>query len=163
MLALDGIRMMRVPFRSSASSLLVAPGAFAQNWGRIEGRVTQQTGGSPIPGATVVVAGTSFGTAAENDGAYTLRLPTGRYALRITAIGFQARTDSVTVLKDRTTRLDIALAETDIELGGVEVEGSAVAEDAGVFTIDPRTAQNIPAPAQRRAPRDQSPAGRDEQ
>ncbi len=126
--------------------LLVAPGAFAQNWGRIEGRVTQKTGGSPIPGATVLVAGTEFGTAAETNGDFALRLPTGRYALRITAIGFQARTDSVTVRKDQTTRLDVALAETDIELGGVEVEGSAVAGDAGVYTIDPRTAQNIPSP-----------------
>lgn len=125
---------------------LLAPGALAQNWGRIEGRVTQRAGGAPIPGATVVVAGTSFGTAAENDGSFALRIPTGRYALRVSAIGFAARTDSVTVRKDETTRFDVALAETDIELGGVEVEEEAVAEDAGVYTIDPRTAENIPSP-----------------
>ena len=143
--ALDGTRALRL-LSALSLVLLLAPGAFAQNWGRIEGRVTQRAGGTPVPGATVVVDGTSFGTAAETDGSYGLRLPTGRYALRVTAIGFQARTDSVTVLKDRTTTLNFALAETDIELGGVEVEGSAVAEDAGVYTLDPRTAQEIPSP-----------------
>ncbi len=150
MSAPDGIRTPRL-FAAAcgvvfAFAALVAPAALGQNWGQIEGRVTQQVGGAPIPGATVLVAGTSFGTAAETDGTFRLRLPTGRYALRVSSVGFAARTDSVTVRKDETTRFDVALAEADIELEGVEVTDDSAPENAGVFSIDPRTAQNIPSP-----------------
>lgn len=127
-------------------ALLVAPAALAQNWGQVEGRVTQRGAGAPIPGANVVVAGTDFGTATLEDGTYRLRLPTGRYALRVTAVGFEPITDTVTVRKDATTRLNVALAEADVELGGVEVEAQAVSPDAGVYTLDPKTAQRIPSP-----------------
>jgi hypothetical protein len=144
-LAPDGIRLTRLLLALGVLSLL-APTALAQNWGQIEGRVTQRAGGAPIPGATVVVAGTSFGTAAENDGAFSLRIPTGRYALRVSAIGFEAVMDSVTVQKNVATRFDVALREAEFELEGVEIEEEAVAEDAGVFSIDPRTAQEIPSP-----------------
>jgi hypothetical protein len=141
----DGIRTLRFLVVLGLAALLT-PAALAQNWGQIEGRVTQQIGSTPIPGATVVVAGTSFGTAAETDGSFSLRLPTGVYALRVSAVGFEARTDSVAVRKNETTRFDIALAETDIELEGVEVTDEAAPQDAGVFSIDPRTAENIPSP-----------------
>jgi hypothetical protein len=52
----------------------------------------------------------------------------------------------VTVLRGETTRLAVALASVDVELGGVEVQAEAGAQDAGVQTLDPRTAQNIPTP-----------------
>jgi hypothetical protein len=144
-LALDGIRMTRF-LLALGVLLLLAPPALAQNWGRVEGRITQRAGGAPLPGANVVVEGTGYGTATEADGSYLLRIPTGRYVLRVSAVGFEAVTDSVTVRKDATTRFDVALAEADIELEGVEVEEEAVAEDAGVFTLDPRTAEEIPSP-----------------
>lgn len=125
---------------------LLAPAALAQNWGQVEGRITQRGPGAPIPGANVVVAGTDFGTATLEDGSYRLRLPTGRYALRVSAVGFEAVTDSVTVRKDATTHFDAALAEADVELGGVEVEAEAAPAEAGVYALDPKTAQRIPSP-----------------
>ncbi|MEM1041663.1 MAG: TonB-dependent receptor [Bacteroidota bacterium] len=128
-----------------ALSFAAAP-ALAQNLGQIEGRVTQQSNGSPVPGANVVVDGTSFGTATEPDGTFALRLPTGTYVFRVSAVGFQARTDSVTIRKNETARLDVALEETDIEMEGVEVEAEEIPQDAGVYTLDPRTAEEIPSP-----------------
>ncbi len=139
-------RLLRAFALLGFALFLIAPAALAQNSGQIEGRVTQRSNGSPIPGANVVVDGTSFGTATEADGTFALRLPTGNYVFRVSAVGFQARTDSVTIRKNETTRLDVALEETDIELGDVEVVEEAVAEDAGVYTLDPKTAQEIPSP-----------------
>ncbi len=125
---------------------LLAPGALAQNWGEVEGRVTQRGVGGAIPGANVVVDGTGFGTATDADGAYSIRIPTGTYVLRFSAVGFQARTKEVTVRKNETARLDLALEETDIEMEGVEVEAEEIAPDAGVYTLDPKDAENIPSP-----------------
>ncbi len=126
-------------------SLLLAPAALAQNWGEIEGTVTE-AGGGAIPGANVLIDGTNFGTAANADGEFGIRLPTGRYLLRVTAVGFETREDSVVVRKDETTRYDVALAPVDVQMDEVLVEGDQTATEVGVSTLDPRTAQDIPTP-----------------
>lgn len=126
---------------------LAAPAALAQAWGTVEGRVTERGTGTPIPGASVVVDGTGFGTAAGEDGRFRLRLPEGRYALRVSAVGYTARTDSVAVRRETTTRLDVALEPAVGALDEVRVEArAAAAPEAGVSTLDPRTAQRIPTP-----------------
>ncbi len=140
-------RLLRALALLGVAPLLISPAALAQNnLGQIEGRVTQRGVGGPIPGASVVVDGTGFGTAAEADGTFSLRLPVGVYAIRVSAVGFQAQTDSVSVRKNETARLDVALDETDIEMEGVEVQGEEITSDAGVYTLDPKDAQNIPSP-----------------
>ncbi len=122
-------------------------GAWAQGWGTVEGRVTQAATEAPLPGATVLVAGTNYGTAADGEGRYALRVPEGRYALRVSAVGFAARTDSITVRRDRSVRWDVALEETTLALEGVTVrERAAPPVEAGVYTLDPEHVQNIPAP-----------------
>jgi hypothetical protein len=128
------------------AAAIVAPDALAQSWGDIEGRITEQGTRLPIPGATVLISGTGFGTAADSDGRFRLRAPAGRYLLRVSSIGFETRTDSVQVIRDRVTRINIALAEAEFELEGVDVEADAIIQDAGVQRLDPRTAQNIPTP-----------------
>ena len=128
-------------------ALLVPCCAQAQGWGFVEGRVTQAASGEALPGATVLVAGTNFGTAADVDGRYELRIPAGRYALRFSAVGFAARFDSVTVRRGETTRLDAALRETVTEMDAVTVEENAARPvEAGVFELDPAAARKMPTP-----------------
>ena len=124
--------------------LLLAPAAFAQNWGQVEGRITQR-GGAALPGANVVVTGTSFGTATEEDGSFAIRIPVGRYALTVSAVGFQSVTDSVTVRKNATARFDVVLDETDIELGDIEVQAEGGYNEAGVSELSGKQAQDIPS------------------
>ncbi|GIV59600.1 MAG: TonB-dependent receptor [Rhodothermaceae bacterium] len=124
----------------------LAQGALAQNWGEVAGRVTEKDSGAPLPGVTVLVNGTNFGTASDEQGRYSLRLPEGRYLLRFSAVGFAARLDSAHVRRDRTFFLDVVLTPETIELEGVTVEGRAVQEEAGVYEVDPRTVQDIPMP-----------------
>jgi hypothetical protein len=126
--------------------LLVLP-AKAQEWGAVSGRVTAEDSGFPIPGATVIVAGTNFGTAADPDGEYTLRLPLGRYLLRWSSVGFEARLDSVVVLSGRTTYRDMVLPPSTYELEGVTVQAERTVE-AGVFSMDPEAVRNMPTPLQ---------------
>lgn len=120
--------------------------AAAQNWGRIEGRLTEAPTDDPLPGVTIVVAGTDFGTASGEDGRYVLRLPEGRYVLRFSAVGYAPRLDTVLVHRDEAVRLDVQLRPSLIELEGVTVEDTGTAPEAGVYDLAPEHVQNIPSP-----------------
>ncbi len=140
------MRLLLLTMTAFVLVALLPAGAQAQGWGTVAGRITQAATDEPLPGATVLVAGTNYGTAAAADGSYTLRVPAGRYVLRVSSIGFATRTDSITVRRDRATQWDVALEETTLEMEGVTVKERAVPVEAGVYTIDPEDVQNIPAP-----------------
>lgn len=126
--------------------ITVLPGvSVAQEWGAVSGRVTATDSSFPIPGATVLVAGTNFGTATDTDGAYTLRLPIGRYVLRFSSVGFEMRYDSVTVRSGRTIYLDRGLRPSTTELDAITVESEREV-GAGIFGISPDEARNMPTP-----------------
>ncbi len=141
---------MRIRITSIAVSvvffLLSAPrSTHAQNWGSASGRITEAQSSIPIPGVSVTVDGTNFGTASRDDGRYTLRLPVGRYLLKFSAIGYESRRDSVHIRSDESLTLNIALAEATLPLDEVTVE-EARSIQAGLYTLDPETIQNIPMP-----------------
>lgn len=128
-------------------AFLAGPEALAQsNWGDVTGRVTSVETGESIPGATILVDGTNYGTAANTDGLFRFRIPAGRYALLVRAVGFVSVVDSVRVLPQEITMLNVALPESTTELPEAVVEGSAVSEGAGVFVLDPEDVRNMPTP-----------------
>lgn len=55
---------------------------------QVRGRVTDQTDGSAIPGANVLVQGTTVGTVANLDGQYQLALPQNAQALVFSSVGY---------------------------------------------------------------------------
>ena len=97
------------------AGLWLAPSASAQGWGRVEGTVEERGSGLPLPGVTILVDGTDFGTASDEAGRYVLRLPRGRHALRFSAVGFTARVDSVTIRPDDFNELsdDLRIRDDD--------------------------------------------------
>lgn len=123
----------------------LVPAVHAQNWGRVEGTITEAPNDGPLPGVTVLVQGTDYGTAADEAGHYALRLPAGRYALRFSAVGYEPRIDSVVVQSNATTRLDVELTRSVLEMEGVTVE-DARSREAGVYEVDPEDVQNMPTP-----------------
>nr|WP_279310278.1 TonB-dependent receptor [Salinibacter ruber] len=126
--------------------LLGAGPAGAQTWGRVAGTVTDSTEEAPLPGVTVLVEGTDFGTATGPDGSYRLELPTGRYTLRFSAVGFSSEVDSVVVTKDSETRLDVTLASSVLEMEELMVAGGPAPDRPGVYKVDPADVQNMPTP-----------------
>ncbi|MFK7846441.1 MAG: TonB-dependent receptor, partial [Rhodothermales bacterium] len=139
--------MLRASFLIFCISLFFPSGSlFAQNWGTLEGRIVQAANNQPIPGATVVVNGTNFGTAADAAGNYSMRLPANTYQLVVRALGFTTFIDSVRVVRDISNTFDVELQEDTIEMEGVTVEDEAGFNDAGVYKLDPETIQKIPAP-----------------
>ncbi|KAA3658705.1 MAG: hypothetical protein DWQ10_10620, partial [Calditrichaeota bacterium] len=85
--------------------------------GKIRGVVKDATTGEPLPGANVVVVGTSFGAAAAEDGKFIiLYLPPGTYELRTSMIGYRtAISQNVKVEADRSTHIDFIMEEAVLE------------------------------------------------
>ncbi|MEX2567511.1 MAG: TonB-dependent receptor, partial [Cyclobacteriaceae bacterium] len=95
-----------------------------QNSVRIEitGTVTDENG-APIPGATVLIEGTTTGTATDIDGQFTIDAPEGAVLL-ISFIGYQSQ--RITVANQTT--LNITLMESQSSLNEVVVVGYGVQE-----------------------------------
>ena len=125
--------------------LFLPSSALAQTWGTVTGTVTEDGNDTTIPGVTVLVAGTNFGTATNADGRYSLRVPAGRYALRFSAVGYTTRRDSVVIRDDATTELNVTLTRSVTEMDEVTVEGER-SREAGVYRVDPQDVQNMPTP-----------------
>lgn len=87
--------------------------------GKIAGKVVDQRTGESIPGVNIVLVGTTYGAATNIDGEYTiLNVPPGTYELKASAIGYTSVTiRNVKVNLDLTTRINVSLSETVLELG----------------------------------------------
>ncbi len=97
--------------------------AFAQSTGKLSGRVLDSETGEGLPGATVLIVGTQFGTAADFDGNYTiLGLPVGNYDVQVSFVGYQSSTvTDVEINSGYTRELNFTLSPGEL-LEGVVVE-----------------------------------------
>ncbi|UCH63944.1 MAG: TonB-dependent receptor [Fidelibacterota bacterium] len=96
--------------------LLGLSGTLAAATGGISGTVRDTDTGKPLPGANVVLEGTAFGAAANQDGVYFLsRIPAGDYTLIVSYIGYRRITIPVMVEAGRTTQQDVALVFEVVE------------------------------------------------
>lgn len=85
----------------------------------ITGRITDEAG-SPLPGVTVVLKGTSIGTTTSPDGTYSLSLPATEGVLVFSFIGF---VNKEIALKSGQTTVNVALTEDAKALEEVVVVG----------------------------------------
>ena len=98
--------------------LLLGQTVWGGTAGKIAGVIRDTESGIPLPGASVMIKGTSIGTSTDEDGEYFfLNVPVGTYTVEASLIGYQTVIQTqVTVLLDLTTPLDFALKSTPIEL-----------------------------------------------
>ncbi len=84
--------------------------AYAQTSGKIMGTVTDEDG-NPLPGANVIVEGTAYGAAANEEGYYViLNVPPGIYSVSASYVGFAKLTQSgIQVEIDLTTEVNFSL------------------------------------------------------
>jgi outer membrane receptor protein involved in Fe transport len=107
-----------------AASLLILPAVlFAGTTGKIRGRVADRETKEVLPGANVVIEGTTLGGASDLNGEFViLNVPVGSYSLRCSFIGYETVTISnVRVNVDLTTEVDFAMPSQALAVGNVEI------------------------------------------
>lgn len=97
--------------------LLTAAGLRAQQ-ATISGRVLDEQGAA-VPGAAVLVQGTSGGTLAAADGTYALPVAPGTHEIEARALGYRSVVQTVTVAAGATETLDFTLEVSAIQLAEV--------------------------------------------
>ena len=96
----------------------------------ITGTVTDETG-EPIPGASVIVKGTSTGTATGMDGKYSINVPGRDAVLQFSFLGYLTAEQPV---GDRR-QINVTLKEKDVMIGEVVVTGVAAGTPKSKLTF----------------------------
>lgn len=119
----------------------------------ITGRVIDEDK-DPIPGASVVIVGTTTGTVTDNEGRFRLtQISSGKHTLEISSVGFQALRKSVTVRQGQNVDLSLSLEEEVAELESVlitaKTESRLISENPiQTVSLDARAVRVTPVDAQ---------------
>ena len=129
--------------------VLAAPAAeaAAQQAGTISGTVTDAATGEPVMGAQVSVVGTQRGSVTARDGTYSIRsIPVGEREVRISFLGFQTVTQTVSVGAGETVTVDATLTRAVLDMGEIVVTGVVGEMRRGKlpFTVDRLSEANLP-------------------
>ncbi len=100
---------------------------FGGTTGKLAGFVKDKKTGEPLPGVNIILKGTTMGAATDADGQYfIINIPVGTYTVEISMIGYQKMViNNVVISADITTKLDIQLGETSLELENIEITAKA--------------------------------------
>jgi TonB-linked SusC/RagA family outer membrane protein len=115
--------------------ILMITNVFSQK--RITGKVTDESTGSPLIGATVLNVGTTKGTTTDFDGLYTIDASDGA-RLVFSYIGYK----SVEIVLNNQNTLDVALAEDDEQLSEVVVTALGMKKEKKALTYAVQTLQS---------------------
>lgn len=92
--------------------------------GAIEGTVTNESNGNPLPGVNVVVQETNQGAATDPNGQYRIDgVDPGTYTLQASFVGFATASQEVEVTAGETVTVDFALSEQATRLDEVVAVG----------------------------------------
>ncbi len=87
----------------------------------LSGRITSETSGEPVPGATVVVEGTNEGVISDGDGFYAIQLQGGRtYNITVSCMGMEK--ESYILELNSTGTMNIEMQEKLIDIREVIVK-----------------------------------------
>ncbi len=126
-------------------AVLFSSSALAQY--TVEGTVTDQNTGATLPGATVILVGTDYGTATNADGQFEFtNVPEGTYTLRISFVGYVQLNRNINV--NQNLNLDLALTTDQQYLQEVVVTGygSIVREQmtGNITSVSARQIEEMP-------------------
>lgn len=83
--------------------------------GTLAGSVQDALSGESLPGATIIIEGTSLGTTTDLDGRYVLRrIPVGEHVFVIRYMGYETHRVSATISENERIILDVKLEEMAI-------------------------------------------------
>jgi len=110
----------------------------------IRGTVTDAADGLPLPAVSVIVRGTTIGTATLADGSFSLSVPEGSNQLEISMVGYVSQTVAI----GNQDVIDIVLAQETTILDEIVVTGYSTQSRAEMTTsiskLDTRVLENAP-------------------
>lgn len=85
--------------------------------GKIAGVIKDKSTGEPLPGASVIIEGTTMGAAADGNGYFfIINIPPGKFRVKAMMMGYKSTvTTDVQVVIDLTTKVDFQLEQTVLE------------------------------------------------
>jgi len=114
----------------------------------ITGKVTDKNDGESLVGATVFVSELKAGTMTDQYGRFSITLPEGKYTLGITFIGYTPVRIEIVLDKDISLKMELATEQKElheVEVRSEKNDQNVVKPEMGVFKMDIRTIQKIPA------------------
>ena len=132
--------------------ILSASPIYAQDVGRLVGTVTDDDSGESLPGVSVLLEETGWGTSSDLEGQFVIQaIEPGTYALQASIIGYKSYKGTVEIRAGQDTRIDFHLHPSPIHLGEVLVQSEraySAASSRSVRTFDleirpSRTAQHM--------------------
>ncbi|MFK7844351.1 MAG: carboxypeptidase regulatory-like domain-containing protein [Rhodothermales bacterium] len=134
--------------------LLLTPMIVQAQQATLRGFVAAESDGQQLQGVNVTltsVQGALTGVVTNGDGLYVIsRIPPGRYALRVSFIGFSTVRDTLDLSAGEVLVLNFALEEGSEALGEVlveaELDNGAANVVAGLQSINAKDLELIPAP-----------------
>jgi len=104
-------------FVPSSTTFVPFQNPFLQEQSRITGRVVDARTSLALPGANILIVGTTMGTASDGQGFYTLRrIETGTYTVRAQYMGYKSDEQTVTVRPGEIVTLNFSMESQIIEL-----------------------------------------------
>lgn len=138
-------KMSAISFVFIALLLLSGPNTIlkAQKNGDVAGRITDVDTKSYLPGANVMLEGTTFGAASDRSGIYRIsNIPPGTYTLVVSYIGFQEQSVEITIGdQGYTLNQDVAIKASEVKMQEVRVVGLAQGQSKALS--EQRSADNI--------------------
>lgn len=136
---------MKALLKTSAMTVLLLLCAtiygYSQGRGIIAGKVTDENN-ETLPGASIVLKGTTLGTATDLNGYYNLRgIGAGEYQVEIHYLGYVPVTKTVTIVADKTAVVDFKMNQSSTSL--TEVVVSAVVDGQQRALNQQRAADNV--------------------
>ncbi|MBG8555853.1 TonB-dependent receptor [Hymenobacter guriensis] len=106
--------------------LLISFNGLGQSTGILTGVVRDRKTQETIPGATIVLEGTSLGVSSDAEGRYRLsEIPTGSYNVRATLVGYEPLLRAnVVITSGNAAIINLELSGSSQQLGEVQVVGS---------------------------------------
>lgn len=118
---------------------------FRSKEGVLTGRISDPENNEPLPGATVVIKGTTRGTVADNEGIYSLRLPKGQHTLVYQSIGMQDTYRKVMIYDDGKLDVEVMSDLQALDEVIVTAEQSSVNNiQTGLTKIDMKSLNQVP-------------------
>lgn len=124
--------MNKIPFLATLAFLLSTPALFAQK-ALLKGVMTEEKSGTPLISATVQVG--YVGTITDFDGRYELLLEPGQYEVVFSFVGFEPKTETLTLKAGEQRQIDVALAESSNILSTATVTSGKHEKALGEVTV----------------------------